>query len=77
MIREELNLFKLMQQIRKLKAGMCERIGDDEQKIESIEERYMQYSTIEAVEKTNCHDFSNHRDFRHFLDRDEREHFIK
>ena len=33
MINDELNLFNHMQQIRKLKAGMCELIGDDSAKL--------------------------------------------
>ena len=36
MIDNELNLFNLMQQIRKLKAGLCEIIGDDANKIAKI-----------------------------------------
>jgi hypothetical protein len=41
MLDEELNLFNHMQQIRKLKAGMCELIGDDVEIIDKIQERYL------------------------------------
>ena len=41
MMDDELNLFNHMQSIRKLKAGMCELIGDDAQKIQKIQDRYL------------------------------------
>ena len=50
MMKEELNLFKLIQQIRKLKAGVCALIKNDSEILADAEERYIKYSTIDIKE---------------------------
>jgi hypothetical protein len=46
-MQRELNLFVLVQQIRKLKAGLSVLIGNDQEKIEEASLRYLEYSTIQ------------------------------
>jgi hypothetical protein len=74
MINDELNLFNHMQQIRKLKAGMCELIGDDAGKLDRIQERYLQYSILHLGEKPVKKGKNQGKfDFKYFLERDERD----
>ena len=46
MVEEELNMFKVLQLLRKLKVSMSIVIGNDKQKVKQIEDLYYKCSTI-------------------------------
>ena len=70
----ELNLFNLVQQIRKLKASLSVLIGNDKEKIEESAKRYLEYSTIQ-IGNTEGHQYDE-REFTCFMERDETD-FLK
>ena len=68
-MHRELNLFVLVQQIRKLKAGLSVLIGNNNDLIDESAKRYLEYSTIHLG--NNKGDDEDYEAFNTFMERDE------
>ena len=51
MVNEEMNMFKLLELLRKLKVSISIIIGNDKEKLDKIEKLYIECSTIFTCNK--------------------------
>ena len=69
MVKNEINMFTILETIMKIKASLTVLIGDDKSKMKEIQEKYIQNATIMCED---CND-EHKSEFLKFLERDERD----
>ena len=72
MVEEELNMFNVLQLLRKLKVSMAVILGDNNDKLEEIEDLYWQFSTINVDDKKYEQFQESKSDIMKFLEGDQR-----
>ena len=68
MVNEELNMFNILQLLRKLKASVSIVVGDDSLKLDQIKKLYSDYSTLRLDEKLDEQFDASKSDVMKFFD---------
>lgn len=73
MVKNEMNMFTLLETMMKIKASLTVLVGDSHDKIVKIQNLYLQEATITTDEKEKEKNEKQKSEFLKFLERDERD----
>ena len=67
MVKNEINMFTILETIMKIKASLVVLIGDDESKLKEIQQKYIQNATIK---RDDFEPIQRESEYLKFLERD-------